>query len=229
MFPNDRVSVYPSGTVDWARKKMQSITPPKLVIIHLGTNDLESQTPQAVHSNLVHFKCELEDKFKCRTLVSCILPRNDHLNQATVICNDLLQSTIPDALIKHRNIQSVHLHDKKHLSFRNNPPNVLSGCQRLSHDLFDAVHNTAPEISVLSSAIRLPQRSPTKSPRRSAKVQNQRQLNSRQNNSQFTTYPPTSDSNAGVTSYNNAFYQPFVQPWFDNKAWVPPQNLSSFY
>ena len=79
---------------------------PNTVIVHLGTNDIETQTPEDVHANLLQFKFEVEEKFQCRTLISSILPRSDHLQNAFTRCKDLLFATIPDDVIAHQQIDA---------------------------------------------------------------------------------------------------------------------------
>lgn len=144
LFPNDQVRVYPCGTVSYAFQKISNITQPRLVIIHLGTNDLESCSPQEVHQNILRLKDTIESKFHCRTLVSSLLPRNDSLDQSVRVCNSLLHSSIPEVLIEHKNIRQEHLHDKKHLSFNPISYGSPSGCQLLAQNLFAAVHGSPP-------------------------------------------------------------------------------------
>ena len=132
--------------------KISSMSDHDNVIVHLGTNDIETQSPEEVHANLVHLKCELEDTLQCKVLLSTLLPRNDNLHEATVVCNELLSATSPDDIIRHSQISKSHLHDKKHLSFRQDG-NTLSGVQLFAQNLFQAVHSSSPP--TLSSAIKV--------------------------------------------------------------------------
>ena len=56
LFPKDRVIVHPCGTVQWAMKNLPtSLHSATSIIIHLGTNDIESRSPQQVHQSLLDF------------------------------------------------------------------------------------------------------------------------------------------------------------------------------
>ena len=144
LFPNDRVKVYPCGTISYALRKLPSLGFPKTVVVHLGTNDIEKVSPQQVHDNLVKLKGEIESRYNCRTIVSNLLPRSDVFSHSVGICNDLLSSSLRGALISHHNISQQHLHDKKHVSFRNSAPHVPSGCQLLSSNMFSGVYGYSP-------------------------------------------------------------------------------------
>ena len=42
LFPDYEVTVLPTGTVDWVQKGASSISNPDIIILHVGTNDLDN-------------------------------------------------------------------------------------------------------------------------------------------------------------------------------------------
>lgn len=160
LFPGENVAVYPCGTVSWAKKTVEDkLRSPKTVILHIGTNDIETRSPYSVHENLLALKRQIDEKFRCNTIISSLLTRNDRLNDSVEVCNNLLRTTIPPSnLICHSNISDLHLFDKKHLSFKPSALNVLSGCQLFATNIFAHLNGVPPSTQILESTKRFSKR-----------------------------------------------------------------------
>ena len=152
LFPKDRVIVHPCGTVQWAMKNLPtSLDSATSIIIHLGTNDIESRSPQQVHQSLLEMKNEIESRFHGRVLISSILPRDDSFMSEVISCNKMLSNSLQYDLIPHGRISISHLHDKKHLSFNCSSPKSFSGCQLLATDFYVALYGRTPDPSIMSA------------------------------------------------------------------------------
>ena len=99
-------------------------TPPQLIILHTGTNDLErTNSPEELISNILILITEASTKFpSSKIFFSTLLPRNDIPTPIITSINDQLVnscSRLPNVqLIKHDNLfanQLNILHDNKHI------------------------------------------------------------------------------------------------------------------
>ena len=214
LFPEDEVKTYACGTVRYALQKIPALETPKTIILHLGTNDIESDAPQEVCNNLLRLKTELERKYDCLVLISSILPRSDELSNTVPICNDILLSSCRNFIITHTNITMRHLHDKKHLSFRSSH-GVLSGCQLLAQNLYLAVRGSIPQPLYLQNAVS-GQTSQRNSP---YSGRNQGQMTRPQSQASRTQYQPVNSQQQSSRRQSNFIRHPsnnsprFPQSW----------------
>jgi hypothetical protein len=118
-----------------AREKLRD---PTDIIIHLGTNDIESRTPEQVASDLIQFAEELSRTYACKIHVSALPPRTDELADSAARTNKLINdgaqaSRYTIAVLNHPRLRpGSHMYDRKHCAVRKQQPGQPSGVQILA-------------------------------------------------------------------------------------------------
>ena len=150
--------------IEHARSYLQNDvrTPPQLIILHTGTNDLErTNSPEELISNILILITEASTKFpSSKIFLSTLLPRNDIPTPIITSVNDQLInscSRLPNVqLIKHDNLfanQLNILHDNKHILKRH--------IGLFAKNLKDAIHGrTRPRTATSSNAPPIQRASP---------------------------------------------------------------------
>ena len=155
LFLDDDVIIKPCGTVQFARGVIASLKfRPDIIIVHLGTNDLKTQTHVEFFNNLTNLVTDITNKCDGKIIISNILPRSDKFEEKVQPTNRLLAESIPETnRVIHDEISSIHLHDKVHLS-RNVPPSqTYSGTQLLAKGFYRAVYGRNPIDSRISRSL----------------------------------------------------------------------------
>ena len=109
---------------------------PERIIIHDGTNDLKSNTPQSIADNILSL-AKSNPRENNPVLVSSIVPRKDRLykkgKEVNIIlekrCNEMNLLFISNGNIRtryHCNYDGLHLNDKGAMLFTENIPSALN-------------------------------------------------------------------------------------------------------
>ena len=80
---------------------------PDEVILHVGTNDLKSNTPQEVTDKIIDLARQVEDSSEARVVISSLVARKGKLNEKVIQVNKLLKRYCSQnewQLIEHLNI-----------------------------------------------------------------------------------------------------------------------------
>ena len=163
LFPNDKVTVCPSGTVHQAKGNCGrlGLKDPTDIILHVGTNDIETESPKQVAEQVTQFAVELEERFRCNIHVSLLPPRTDDLATSVIHTNRLISEDLKGRQTSPYGISVVsyprlraedHLHDRKHLAMRKPTPGACSGVQELAAGLHRSVRGSQPSYSLLYKA-----------------------------------------------------------------------------
>ena len=83
LFPDFNVRLCEAGTIDWAHRAGSNLQNPDVILIHVGTNDLDSGMPaKDCASKLVDLAAELQQTYPTATIfISHLLSRQYHLPQ----------------------------------------------------------------------------------------------------------------------------------------------------
>ena len=142
MFPNASVSVVPCRDVIAGREAVLSAKHADVVLIHLGTNDLNAYSPQEFVEQLGHLVSLIANSLSSDIFVSEVLPRSDNRSNEVAVTNEILRSVVPHAnLISHNDITVDYLYDKVHLRFGSLHNQRRSGVEILARDLYRAVYD----------------------------------------------------------------------------------------
>ena len=133
--------------------------PPTDILLHVGTNDVESYSAEAVAQSIANVAKSAHEKFECRVHVSKLLPRNDSYSGAAVQVNNLLSDKIQSfpnsiCLIAHENIEIRHLRDAKHLQRYHVGNDKLTGSQLFTQNLYQSINNECPPADLLNKSRR---------------------------------------------------------------------------
>ena len=151
LFPGAKVNVIPSGTLEWARTAVgKGIGSPTDVILHVGTNDIDSIPGDQFAEEVVTLSSDIQKLHRCNVYVSEVLPRGDmEVTQVNSSLRQRTRSTIP-----HHDITNRHLHDPKHLNRYRIDQDSLSGSQLFARDLYKAVQRDDPARELLDASRR---------------------------------------------------------------------------
>ena len=90
-----------------------------MIIIHLGTNDIEKvENTDDITKNLVNLgNFAKMTNPGAEVVISEIPVRNDYINERRSIVNNLLKRSLPESLnlVVHENVTTDMLYDKKHI------------------------------------------------------------------------------------------------------------------
>jgi hypothetical protein len=121
--PGSKTSYIRCPTLSDANKIMEqtTFTNPKTFLLHCGTNDLESnQSDEEITGHLKSTVTTISSKHpESKVIISTLLPRKDNLNERTKNINQSLEETFSASkiyVVKHDNIKTKDLRDKKHLN-----------------------------------------------------------------------------------------------------------------
>ena len=156
LFPNFDVQVLPSGTIEWARRAIQKINSPDVVILHMGTNDLDNGlSGDECAKGLMDLASELRSSHPNAVVhISNLLPRKDGLNDACTRANEVLNSQFAST-IRHPDILSQnHLYDDRHLNRYRMKGEALTGTQLFSKSLYCRITNSQPDELLLRNSRR---------------------------------------------------------------------------
>ena len=146
LFEGYSVRMMKAGTVKEAREKFQldgASFNPTDIVVHLGTNDVESEDAIAVANNIQSLSKDLKRRYHCNVHISPLPPRGDALNTKVITVNSNLRNN-PEIsqyarLINQPDLSVDLLYDKKHLATKQRGPGQLSGVQTLARNLFIGV------------------------------------------------------------------------------------------
>ena len=142
---------------DVANAIEQNLGSPTNVIIHVGTNDVEHAEPALVAERITGVARRASERFGAAAVsVSLIPPRSDKLNEAVTEVNERLRTTDWQGikLIEHKDIETRHLHDSKHLSRSRLEGERLTGTQYLARDFYHAIYGKFPSQGILRKSRR---------------------------------------------------------------------------
>jgi hypothetical protein len=121
--PGSRTSYIRCPTLSDANKILEqtTFTNPKTFLLHCGTNDLEcNPSDEEITGHLKSTVTTISSKHPERKVIlSTLLPRKDNLNERTKNINHSLEETFSASkinVVKHDNIKTEDLRDKKHLN-----------------------------------------------------------------------------------------------------------------
>ena len=146
LFLDENVQVVPCGSVKYALEKVipKLKVVPDVVIIHLGTNDLKSSSPQQ-YSILLLELVQLLRLLGCEVYVSEILPRNDQHEWKVESSNSNIRRMISTPYrIDHPVITKDHLYDDVHLGAATVNNEKYSGSQLLGRDIYHKLYGRSP-------------------------------------------------------------------------------------
>ena len=159
LFPTDAVNFSRCGTVSSARNRVarEELRGPTDIILHLGTNDIETQTPEQVAHDLIHFAEELSQTHKCNIHVSALPPRTDELADCAARTNKLINagaqaSQQAISVVNHPRLHPRHMYDIKHCAVQKKERGQHSGVQTLAAALCSAVTGMEPPYRLLHDA-----------------------------------------------------------------------------
>ena len=118
-------------------------TPPTDIVLHTGTNDIETAGAHVVAERIMNNAADAVTAYGCNVFVSTLPPRKDlqdKVEEANKHINHLKSTDKRYSQVKvinHVNIFASHLYDRKHLtSFQKGS---TSGCQLLAANIYKAV------------------------------------------------------------------------------------------
>ena len=163
VFPREDVQVLKCGTTPIARQELGRgfRSSPTDIILHTGTNDIETSDPRAVAEQIMANAAEAAEHYKCHVVVSALPPRSDGPNDERVRqANKWIQQLrekIPRyasiTVSENKDISSDHLSDSKHLG-SNHVRNGRSGVQMLAANLHKAVYKEDATEALLNTVVR---------------------------------------------------------------------------
>ena len=154
------VIVIPCGNIKKAENILQTseiIVNPKKILIHVGINDIDNKDGKVVALDLKHLAEAYQDKFQCDVYISDITPRNDQLAGQVDTVNQILDQRVSKSRIirvKHRNLQTHHLYDDRHLRRNKTHGEVLSGVQIFAKNIYQALLGKVPDANKLEKILR---------------------------------------------------------------------------
>ena len=109
---------------------------PDEVVLHVGTNDLRTKSPQEVADGIVDLGRQVEGSSDARVVISALVSRRDKLNEKVPEVNKLLKRYCRQhewKLIEHNNITEKGLNKGRlHLSIEGNKRFFNNFCDSLS-------------------------------------------------------------------------------------------------
>ena len=159
LFPKKIIKIIPCGSTEVANNIINDkILDYDEILLHVGTNDLETKDPQVVAKDIANVTKNLKEKYRGKIFVSNIPIRKDHLHKNVDRTNILLKQELAVEIehgevkmIYHGNIRSNdNLYDRKHLSkYRNGMD--LSGVEMLSLNLYNLIDGSMNGVKLLQS------------------------------------------------------------------------------
>ena len=133
LFEEDSVQVLRAGTIERAREALKSfkLYNPTDIMIHLGTNDIDTNESIHVARNILSFAEEIQSKHECKVFISPLTPRNDDLHDKAMEVNQVLKNSVQRHKIKiisQPNISKNQLHDAKHLKTKRTDGEMSGVC-----------------------------------------------------------------------------------------------------
>ena len=135
---------------------------PTDIVLHVGTNDSEVMSPDAVAEGMEKLALTAARKHGCDVHLSLLTPRSDNLSENVIRTNQKLKANAhrhPDSikLVEHATISVRHLRDNKHLDrYRKGDSDKLTGTQLFSRDLYASVVGAAPSYGTLTKSRKWP-------------------------------------------------------------------------
>ena len=163
LFPRADVEVRACSSIPAANKMLQmgfQQQSPTDIIIHVGTNDLDVMSAEAVSEGLQNLAVNASQKYRsARVHISTLLPRKDEIQARVVKVNRSapaeIRQKVPGAhTILHAEINQKHLCDDKHLDRYMRDNARFSGTQLFSINLFRSVYGEDPAEWIVKSARR---------------------------------------------------------------------------
>ena len=159
---NQPVTVVPCPTVAWAHRAIQrGLGKPAKVIIHIGTNDLDSVTPLSYADDMISLAEQININYKCPVIILEVLVRRPNsygisLNDKVDAANELLRGS-RFSTISHSDVHEEHLYDEKHLNRNTRGNQHLAGSQIFAKNLYKALYESSPSMQRLEDCIIFPE------------------------------------------------------------------------
>ena len=127
-------SMYTNAMKDYLKPNLEPN--PDEVVLHVGTNDLRTKSPQEVADGIVDLGRQVEGSSDARVVISALVSRRDKLNEKVPEVNKLLKRYCRQhewKLIEHNNITEKGLNKGGlHLSIEGNKRFFNNFCDSLS-------------------------------------------------------------------------------------------------
>ena len=142
--PNSSVIVIPCGNINSAKKILnsQKIVDPLKILLHIGVNDVDDYHLQDLAFQLKNLAEKFHNKYGCQIFVSYVTLRNDHYESHVQAVNQELSYQLRRShshviKIEHKNLQSGHLYDDRHLRRNKIQGETISAVQLLAKNIYE--------------------------------------------------------------------------------------------
>ena len=160
LFPEaEQVKVVPCSNIPSAHNEVQRgfSFPPTDIVLHVGTNDTDIITPDAVAEGLEKLAVTATRTHGCDVHLSLLTPRNDKFSGHVIKTNQRLKanaSRLPTSIkiVDHKSISVRHLRDAKHLNRYAKDSDQLAGTQLFSRELYASVMDASPSYDTLAKS-----------------------------------------------------------------------------